>query len=137
MWLLKFLPNWIFYGMLLLGVAGLIASRFIPAYYKAAVTAAAAFLFVIGLFMAGAIHDNEAWEARVREMEAKLAEVKVESEKENTKIETKYVNKVQVIKERGKDTIQYIDREVVKYDNLCVIPKEFIIAHNKAAEQPK
>jgi hypothetical protein len=123
--------------MLLIGVAGFIASRFIPAYYKTAVAAAAAFFFVVGVFMAGAIHDNEAWEARVREMEAKIAEVKVESEKENTKIETKYVNKVQVIKERGKDTIQYIDREVVKYDNLCVIPKEFIIAHNKAAEQLK
>jgi hypothetical protein len=123
--------------MLVLGIAGLLASRFIPAYYKTAVAGAAAFLFVVGLFMAGAIHDNDAWEARVKEMEAKLAEVAVESVKENTKIETKYVNRVQVIRERGQDTIQYIDREVVKYDNLCVIPKEFIIALNKAAEQPK
>ena len=137
MWLLKFLPNWIFYAILLIGIVGLLASRFVPAYYKTAVTAAAAFLFVVGVFMAGAIHDNEAWVARVKEMEAKIAEVKVESEKENTKIETKYVNKVQVIKQRGEETIKFIDREVVKYDNICVIPKEFIMAHNKAAEQLK
>jgi hypothetical protein len=61
----------------------------------------------------------------------------VESVKENTKIETKYVNKVQVIKEHGAAVIQYVDREVVKYDNQCVIPKEFIIAINRAAELPK
>jgi hypothetical protein len=41
------------------------------------------------------------------------------------------------IGQRGEDSIKYVDREIVKYDSQCVIPKEFIDVVNKAAEQPK
>jgi hypothetical protein len=59
------------------------------------------------------------------------------------KIETKFVTKTQIVKERGKEIIQYVDREIVKFDTKflpggeCEIPKEFIQMHNKAAEAPK
>lgn len=137
MWILKFLPNWLFYAILISGAIGLLVSKFVPGYYRSAVQAVSVAFFAFGVFMAGAINDNEAWVARVKEMEAKVAEVKVESQKENVKVETKYLTRVQVVKQRGDDIIQYVDREVVKYDSQCVIPKEFIISHNKAAEQPK
>lgn len=87
--------------------------------------------------MAGAIHDNDAWEARVKEMEAKVAAAAAESTKENVKITDRVVTKIQMVKQRGEDITKYIDREVVKYDTQCVIPKEFIKAHNDAAEQVK
>jgi hypothetical protein len=93
--------------------------------------------------MSGAISNEEAWLARVQELEAKVEAAQVESVKENVKIETKVVTKTQVIKQRGEDIIQYIDKEIVKYDTKflpggeCEIPKEFIQAHNKAAEAPK
>jgi len=45
--------------------------------------------------------------------------------------------KTQVIRERGKDIVKYVDREVVKHDVNCVIPKEFVTIHNQAAEAPK
>lgn len=137
MWLLKFLPNYIFYGIFVGGVVGLIASRFIPSYYRTAVQAASAAFIVVGVFMAGAIHDNEAWLERVREIEAKIKEVEVESVKENVRIETKVIEKVKVIKEKGDEVVKYVDREIVKYDDTCRIPKEFVEALNKAAEIPK
>ena len=133
MWLLKFLPDWIFYAILLSGVVGLIVSKFIPLYYRAAVQALAAALFIIGIFMAGAIHDNAAWEERVAELEKKVAEAQVESVKENIKIVEKIVVKKEHYKEQAKEVIKYIDREVVKYDESCKIPKEFVEAVNKAA----
>lgn len=135
MWLLSFLPNWIFYVILFIGFFGLLLSRFIPAYYKTAAVPVLFFMFVSGMFMAGAIYDNNAWVARVKEMEAKVAEAEQQSKVENAKIETKIVTKTQIIRERGQDNIKYIDREVTKYDNTCVIPKEFIDAHNKAASK--
>jgi len=49
----------------------------------------------------------------------------------------KVVKKTEYIKTRGKDVVQYIDREVTKYDNTCIIPKEFVKAHNDAAEMAK
>lgn len=93
--------------------------------------------------MSGAIHDNNAWEARVKEMEAKIAAAEEQSKIENVKIVEKVVNKVQTIKTRGDEIVKYVDREVTKYDTkfapggVCEIPKEFIKAHNDAAEAPK
>ena len=137
MWVLKFLPNWFFYFLLISGIVGLIVSRFIPSYYKTAAQALSVAFFVVGVFMVGAITDNEAWLARVSEMEAKIKEVEVQVVKENVRIETKYVDKVRTVKEKGDEIIRYVDREIVKFDNTCKLPNEFILILNKAAEPPK
>jgi uncharacterized membrane protein len=151
MWLLHLLPNWIFYAVLIVGVFGLVVSylirflSFIPFLYvyKTPIQLVSIAAIVIGTFMAGAIHDNNAWEARVKEMQDKVAVAEVQSKEENIKIVEKVVTKTQVIKTRGQDIVKYIDREVVKYDTKfaaggeCEIPKEFIKSINDAAEAPK
>lgn len=144
MWILKFLPFWLFYAMFFIGLLGFLATyllRFIPIpaiyIYKNPIQIVSLILVVFGVFMAGAIHNEEAWLARVKELEVKLAQAEVESQKENTKIVEKIVYKNQIIKERGENVIKYIDKEVVKYDNQCVIPKEFVEAHNNAARGVK
>jgi len=151
MWMLQWLPNWIFYAVLLAGVFGLVASylirflSFIPFLYvyKTPIQLCSIAAIVIGTFMAGAIYDNDAWEARVKEMEEKVAAAEVQSKEENIKIVEKVVNKVQIVKTRGQDIVKYIDREVVKYDTKfapggeCEIPKEFIKSINDAAEASK
>jgi len=144
MWILKWLPDWIFYAILFLGIIGYIATyllRFIPIpaiyMYKTPIQLVSIALIVFGVFMAGAIHNEEAWLARVREMEAKVAAAEVKAAEENVKIVEKIATKTQVIKEKGDTIVKYVDREVVKYDNICVIPKEFVKAHNDAAEAPK
>ena len=144
MWILKFLPFWLFYAMFFIGLLGFLTTyllRFIPIpaiyIYKNPIQIVSLILVVFGVFMAGAIHNEEAWLARVKELEVKLAQAEVESQKENTKIVEKIVYKNQIIKERGENVIKYIDKEVVKYDNQCVIPKEFVEAHNNAARGVK
>ena len=135
MWLLKLLPDWIFYAVLMGGVCGLLVSKFIPSYYKSAIQTASIVFVIVGLFMCGAIYNNDEWIARVKEMEAKVAQAEVESLKENTKIVEKIVNKTKIVKERGQDIIRYVDKEVVKYDSQCIVPKEFIKALNDASER--
>ena len=144
MWILKWLPYWIFYALFLIGVAGYLATyllRFIPIpalyMYKTPIQLVSIVLVVVGVFMAGAIHNEEAWIARVKEMEAKVAEAQAKSAEENVKIVEKVVTKTQVVKEKAQEVVKYVDREVVKYDNSCVIPKEFVKAVNDAAEPPK
>ena len=136
MWILKFLPDWIFYAILLVGFIGLVISRFIPPMYKTAVQVGSLAAFVFGLFMSGAIYDNNAWVERVDEMKAKVAEAEAKGKEETVRVETKVVTKTQVIKQKAQVVKQYIDREITKYDNTCVIPKEFVKAHNDAAEVP-
>jgi hypothetical protein len=137
MWYLQFVPHWIFYGILGIGIFGIIFSRFVPFYYKTAVQAVSYIAFAFGLFMAGAVKGSESLLAEIKDLKEKVTVAEVKSVEETVKIETKYINKTQVIRERGEDVIKYIDREVVKYDSTCVIPKEFIEAHNKAAEKLK
>jgi hypothetical protein len=137
MWLLKFFPDWIFYGILIVGACGIPLSRFVPMMYRSAVQALSAGLFIIGVFMAGAIHDNTAWLDRVKDLQLKLKDLEIASQQENIQIEEKIIEKTKIVKERGQDVIKYIDREVVKYDESCKLPKEFVDALNKAAEQPK
>jgi hypothetical protein len=119
------------------GIVGLLVSRFIPSYYKTAAQALSVALFVVGVFMVGAITDNEAWLARVKEMEGKIKEVEVQIVKENVRVETKYVDRVQIVKQKGEEIVRYVDREIVKYDDSCKLPNEFIVILNKAAESPK
>ena len=52
------------------------------------------------------------------------------------KIETKVVEKTKILKIRGETIYRNIEQQVVKYNNTCVIPKEFISIHNQAAENP-
>ena len=150
MWILKWLPFWIFYAILGIGLIGLAVTyllRFIPLpaiyIYKTPIQLVSIALIVLGTFMSGAISNEEAWLAKVKELEVKIQAAEVESEKENVKIETKVVTKTQIVKERGQDIIKYVDKEIIKYDTKflpggeCEIPKEFIEAHNKAAEAPK
>jgi 4-hydroxyphenylpyruvate dioxygenase-like putative hemolysin len=138
MWILQFLPSWIFYLLLFAGVIGFLVAHFIkiiPQPELVQVASAAAVIF--SCYMIGAIANNDAWLARVRELEAKVAQAEAQSAELNTQLAEKAAVKTQVIKQRGQDIVKYVDREVVKYDTICVIPTEFITAHNRAAEAPK
>ena len=148
MWILQWLPNWIFYGIFFAGLLGLLASyvmKFIPFVYvyRTPIQAISILAIVIGTYMSGAISNEESWQAKVKEMEAKVAAAEIKSAKENIKIVEKVVKKTEYITRRGQDIIQYVDREVVKYDEKfkpsgqCELPKEFIKAINNAAEAPK
>jgi hypothetical protein len=142
MWILQWLPNWIFYSILLIGLLAFGATYLlklipIPALYvyRTPIQIASLMMIVFGVYMAGSIANNESWLAKVREVEAKLAEAEVKASQETVKIVERVVVQNRVVREKGQNIIQYVDREVVKYDNKCEIPTTFIDVVNKAAEQ--
>lgn len=149
MWLLSFLPDWIFYAILFIGIASFFSTyliRFIPIpaiyMYKTPIQLVSMFLIALGVYMSGAIANNDAWEKKVAEMQVKVAELEVKAAQENVKIVEKVVNNTKIVKERGEEVVKYVEKEVVKYDTKfiaggeCEIPKEFIISLNKAATPP-
>jgi len=144
MWLLNWLPDWIFYAIGLIGLVGLFATyllRFIPIpaiyMYKTPIQLVSIVLIGFATYMSGGIANEAKWNARVKEVEAKVAAAEVESAKQNVKIVEKVVKKTEYITRKGNDVIQYVDREIVKYDSSCVIPKEFVKAHNDATDLNK
>jgi hypothetical protein len=138
MWILQFLPNWIFTALFFIGIAAFLITKFVKVLPQAKLIQIASIgLVYISVYMIGAISNNDAWLARVKDLEVKVAEAEAKSATANTDIVQKTITKVQVVKERGQDIVRYVDREVVKFDTSCVIPKEFVSVHNRAAEAPK
>lgn len=144
MWLMNFLPDWIFHAVLLAGVLGLLASlvlKFIPVIstYKLPIQVGAILLIVTGVWFEGAMSNQAAWEARVAEMQVKVAEAEAKSQEANVQIITKTVKKLELVRTRGDDIINYVDREVVKDKEVikfvenCPIPQIIVNTHNAAA----
>ena len=144
MWILKWLPDWIFYAIFLAGLIGYAATyllKYIPIPFifvnRKPIQIVSVLAIIFGTFMSGAIYDNQAWLDRVKEMEEKVAAAEAQSKQENVKIVEKVVTKVQVIKERNNDIIKYVNANLVQYDETCKIPQPFIEALNRAAEEVK
>lgn len=135
MWILSVLPYWVFYAILAVGIIALPISKLIPSYYKSVLQFIAIGFIVVGLFMSGVIHNEEKWKAEITRLENELLEAQAKGAVETIKIVEKIVTKKEYYRVKGEDIIQYIDREIVKYDSTCPIPNEFIDAHNKAVER--
>jgi hypothetical protein len=87
------------------------------------------------VFMIGVISNNNYWLGKIAELEKRVAELDAQKATVNTKIVTKIVTKEKIVKEAAEAQIQYVDREVIKYNDQCKIPPEVITIHNKAATQ--
>lgn len=134
MWILEFLPAWIFSALLLAAIAAYVAAKFLSSLPHAKLVEYASILLAaVSVYMHGAVANNDSWLKRVAELEIKVKEAELASAKTNTEIVEKVVTKTQVVKQRGETVFKYIDREVVKIDERCVVPPEFVSAHNQAA----
>ena len=141
---MNFLPDWIFHAILLMGVLGLIASlvlKFIPAIstYNLPIQVGAILLIAVGVWFEGAMSNQAEWEAKVKDLEVRMAQAEAKSAETNTKIVTKTVKQLELVRTRGDDIIKYVDREVavdkevIKFVENCPIPQIIIGTHNAAA----
>lgn len=136
--LITWLPVKLFYILTVAGIVAAIVVYKIPLIpHKNLLVLVATLTAVFGIYCVGIIHNNESWQARVDELQAKVVAAEAKSQQVNEVIRERVVFKTQLIKQRGENTVEYITREVTKHDNSCVIPQEFIKAHNSAAEVPK
>jgi len=143
MWMLSFVPD----AWLHLAVLGVLASgaalytfsyftAFVPALipFKEPIRIMGTVLVIAGVFFYGSYDTEEMWRSRVAEAEARVARAEVASKTANDLLDKKAQQRVQAIREKGLIVKQYIDREVVKYDESCKIPDAVVKAHNAAAK---
>lgn len=139
MWILEFLPETVLHLLLLVSVFGIIASVVLGAIpfirqYKLPIQILSILLLAFTLYLEGGLAEKNAWEAKVSELQVKLANAEAKSAKVNTEIVTKILTKKQIVKEKGESIIEYVDREVTKFDKSCPIPDSVVKALNAAAE---
>ena len=143
MWMLSFIPDaWL--HLAVLGVLALGALIYILSYFtvfipplipaKEFIRILGTLVIVAGVFFYGSYDTEMSWRDKVAEVEVKVAKAEAASKQANSKLESKANNRVQVIREQGLVIKQYIDREVVKYDDSCKIPDAVVKAHNAAAK---
>lgn len=137
-WLLTLLPVWIIHSVLGLGVLGLLIAFFVQRIpfvktYGYLIKIVSSILLVIGIFMQGALAYKESTALAVAKLEKKLAEAEAKSQKTNVEIVEKIVKDTEIVRVKGKTVTEYVDREVIKYNNKCELPSEVIRAHNAAA----
>jgi hypothetical protein len=148
MWILSILPDAAIHIIFGLGILGTIAGfvlGFIPFVktYQFAIQICSIIVLVFGVYLEGGLADYKEWELKVKEMEAKMAQAEAQSVNKNVEIQEKIVEKTKIIREKGRDVIKYIDKEVVKKEEVikyienCPVPKEIIDLHNQATELNK
>jgi len=146
MFILHYLPDsvilWFCNSLLLAGIALTVIAFFIRSIplvnqYRIPAQVLGIALLIVGVYFRGGLAVEQTWRDRVAELEAQIMVAEAASRDANVKIETRVVKKTEYITRRGQDIVEYVDREVVKYDTTCVIPDPFIQAHNRAAEPVK
>ena len=151
-WMIGLVPDAVLSGLYWLiiaaGVTGVLAGwlgKWIPFYgnYVKILQPVGIVLLVLGVWLRGGYDTEMAWRAKVAEAEARVAVAEQQSKETNTVIEQKIVEKTKVIKGKTEYITQYLDREVVKKEEIikyieqCPVPKEIIDIHNQAAEMNK
>lgn len=137
-WLIALMPSWLIIAFIVVGVLGLLAATFIGKVpfikqYNLPIKIVSVLLLVFGVYLQGALAYKESTDVAVAKLEKKLAEAEAKSAQTNTEIVEKIVKDTEVVRVKGRTITEYVDREIIKYDNKCELPKEVIDAHNAAA----
>ena len=151
-WMIGLVPeavlSGLYWAIIAAGITGVLAGwlgKWIPFYgnYVKILQPVGIVLLVLGVWLRGGYDTEMAWRAKVAEAEARVAAAEQKSQETNTVIEQKIVEKTKVIKGKTEYITQYLDREVVKKEEIikyieqCPVPKEIIDIHNQAAEMNK
>ena len=137
MWILKWLPDFVFHLIFIVGLLGLGASfvlKFIPFFtqYRVVIQVAASIMIAVGLYMEGAISDNNAWVARVHEMEKKVAEAEAKSADANTKLVTELARNKEKIASNQAAVKQAIQQNIQAINRQCNLTDISVEMYNQA-----
>jgi len=146
MWMLAFIPDaflaWVINTILITGIVGFLASfffgyvvRWLPAIapYHLLIQVVSIVLLVSGVYFKGGYSVEMEWRAKVAELESKVAVAEQKSKEVNTQIQTVYVDRVKVVKEKQIVIQEKLKTVEVKIDANCKVVPEAIDILNDAA----
>jgi len=139
MFLLNFVPDFIFHIIAIVGIlltVGAIAFGQIPfiGTYNIPINILGVVLIIFGFYMEGGISNQEKWEAKVAEVKLEMAKKDAASAEASTKVVTKYITKVEVVKEKGDAIIKEIPKYICQdADAKCPVPNGFVVLHDSAS----
>ena len=139
MWILKWLPDFIFHLIFIAGLLGLGASfilKFIPfvTQYRVVIQVAASLMIALGLYMEGAISDNTAWIERVHALEKQVAEAEAKSADANTQLVTAMAKNREKIASNQAAVKQAIQQNIQAINRQCKLTDVSVEMYNQAVK---
>jgi hypothetical protein len=146
MWLLNFIPDAVIvlaiYLVTLLGLLSVIlgfVAGLIPWLkpHSGVIKIVGVVVLLAGVYFQGGIGVELAWRERARALEEQIAAAEQKSGESNVIVQTKYLDRVKVVKQTQEVMVEKI-REVEKLvDAKCDVAPEAIIILNEAAQDPR
>ena len=138
MWLLSFIPDVVYHLLLILSIVAFGGSyllKMIPFVSTNAdiIRIGSVVVMMFAVWMEGGMANEAKWQARVDELESKVAAAETRAAETNTKIETVYVDRVTVVKEAQAQAQTRIAKDADKLDLTCKVDPEAIEILNQAA----
>lgn len=142
MWMLSFVPDaWLqlaVYSVLAAGVGMYVLSfflNFIPPLqpYRVMLQLVGSLLAICGVYFYGGYSTEMEWREKLDEAQAKVAKAEADSKEANVKIQTVYVDRVKVVKEKQVVIEKQIVEVAAKMDAKCVVIPEALNILNDAA----
>ena len=139
MWILSWLPDWIFYVLTLVGITGLVIAftigKLIPIEYQLAVKFISTGACAFGLFMIGAISNEDIWQLKVKEMETAIAKQELAAAEVTHEVITQYVDRVKIVEGKTHEIIKKVPVYITKEsDDKCTINNGFVSLHDHASK---
>ena len=139
MWILSWLPDWIFYVLTLVGITGLVIAftigKLIPIEYQLAVKFISTGACAFGLFMIGAISNEDVWQLKVKEMETAIAKQELAAAEVSHEVITQYVDRVKIVEGKTHEIIKKVPVYITKEsDDKCTINNGFVSLHDHASK---
>lgn len=129
--------------ILAIGILGVVAStafkyliKYLPQIipYRTALQLVSVIILVFGVYLKGGQVTEEKWRARVAEMEKKVADAEQKAKDANKNIQTVYLDKIKVVKEKQIVVQEKIKTVEVMVDSQCKITPESVDVLNEAAK---
>jgi uncharacterized coiled-coil protein SlyX len=139
-WILNFIPDFVFHALLILSLLALAGSfvldsiPFVSTNAKA-IQLASAVVLAIAIFFEGAISNESVWQARVKELELKVAKAETESAEANGKLSKQLAAKDKEIALAQAELKNRIRAGAAAMDAVCKIPADVVSILNDAARK--
>ena len=135
MWIFSITPNWLYHTLFFASLIAILAGVFLAknplvSPYSLMLKWGGLAAVVISIFLEGALYDYNVMQARIDEVKKQVEIAELATKEANDKLAVKSDKIKEKIKLKREYITRYIDREVTKYNNQCVIPDVFIKAHN-------
>ena len=140
MWILNFVPDFVFHALLILSLLALAGSfvldsiPFVSTNAKA-IQLASAVVLAIAVFFEGAISNESVWQARVKELELKVAKAETQSAEANGKLSKQLAAKDKEIALAQAELKNRIRAGAAAMDAVCKIPSDVVSILNDAARK--